>query len=147
MLRMRVLPCAVALGAIMTLGACEDEATGPEAAVVAGTYTATTFDVTDNGTTFDILDLGGDLTVTLNASGTMSGNLFAPGMDDGGVDLDEDFAGSWEIEEDGRITFEFAGDVDTFLEDVAFDFDEEDGTLATLDFAGGAQFNLVLTRQ
>ena len=147
MSRIRVLPWTLALAGIVTLGACEDESTGPDIAVVAGTYTATTFDVTDSGMTFDILDLGGDLTMTLNANGTMSGNLFAPGMDDGGADLDEDFAGSWDIEEDGRITFELEDDADTFLEDVAFDFDEEDGTLATTDFAGGAQFNLVLTRQ
>ena len=147
MLRMRALPCTVALAALVTLGACEDESTGPELEVVAGTYTATTFDVTESGMTFDILDLGGDLTMTLNANGTMSGNLFAPGMDDGGADLDQDFAGSWEVDEDSRVTFELADDDDTFLEDVALDFDEDDGTLTTTEFAGDARFNLVLTRQ
>ena len=146
MLRIRALPWALALAGVVTLGACDDEATGPDLEVVAGTYTATTFNVTEDGSaTQDILDLGGMITMTLNANGTTTGALFVPGGLEGGGDFLADLEGTWDMDDDGRVTFDH--EADTFLRDVAFDFDEDDGTLVTTDFAGDAEFDVVLTRE
>lgn len=146
MLRIRVLPWTLALAGAVTLGACEDETTGLDLEVVAGTYTATTFTVTEDGSAAeDILALGGTLTMTLNANGTTTGSLFVPGGLAGGGDFLADLEGTWDMDNDGRITFDH--EADTFLRDVAFDFDEDDGTLVTTEAAGDAQFDLVLTRQ
>ena len=142
MFRIRALPCALVLAGAVLLGACEDEdPTGPSADVVAGTYTATRLNVTESGATHDILDLGGTLTMTLNANGSTSGTLFVPGGDEDGNDFLADLTGTWVIRND-RIEFDHTAD--TFLRDVSFQFDN--GRLITTEATSDTQFDVILTR-
>jgi hypothetical protein len=86
-------------------------------ASAAGTYTATTFMVQENGGTTDILADGGLITVILNADGTTAGRIFVPGGGEGGGDFDEDLAGTWTLA-GTMVTLDHTAD--TFLRDMAF---------------------------
>jgi len=88
-------------------------------ASVAGSYTATTFTVTESGGSADILAAGGSISLTLAAAGTTSGRLFVPGGGEGGGDFDEDLTGTWTLQ-DSTVTLDH--DADTFLRDMTLTF-------------------------
>ncbi len=98
--------------------ACSDS-TAPTAELVAGSYTAETFNTADGGVVTDQLALGASIQVTLAADHSTTGRLFVPNGDEGGGDLDMDLAGTWTLEGD---SVEFEHVADTFLRDMTFSY-------------------------
>jgi hypothetical protein len=84
---------------------------------VAGSYQASSLTGTQSGITVNLLSLGASVEIVLNENGTTTGRVFAPGLDDGGQDLDVDLAGTWSLQGE-TVTFNQAGD--SFIRDVPF---------------------------
>ncbi len=140
-----MLPKAARLATLVfALGllACgDDDGFTPTEDSVAGTYTATTFIVTNTTPPTDLLALGMTLTLTLTSDGTTTGRLFMPGGGDNGVDLDEDLTGNWTLS--GRsVTFDQSAD--TFVRDAIFRVGAN--TLTTEGTFGDTSLRLVLTK-
>jgi hypothetical protein len=129
------------LGLALGLLACGDDAFIPTEETVAGTYTATTFLVTNTTPPTDLLALGMTLTLTLSPDGTTTGRLFLPGGGDNGVDLDEDLAGTWTLS--GR-SVNFDQSADTFVREAVFAVEEH--ILTTEGTFGDTSIRLVLTK-
>jgi hypothetical protein len=104
--------------AAVLVAACGDS-TAPTMASVAGSYTATTFTVTETGGTTNVLAAGGSISLTLAAAGTTGGRLFVPGGGEGGGDFDEALTGTWTLQ-DSTVTLDH--DADTFLRDMTLTF-------------------------
>jgi hypothetical protein len=104
------------VAAAVLLAACSDS-TAPTMRSVAGSYSATSFTVTESGGTTNILAAGGSITLTLTAAGVTSGRLFVPGGAEDGGDFDEALTGTWTLQ-DSTVTLEH--DADTFLRDMTF---------------------------
>lgn len=83
--------------------ACDDPLTVNE---ISGSYEASTFTLTQDGSTDDLLAQGG--TLTLNADGTTSGRLFVPDGNEDGSDFDADLAGTWTLN-GSRVSFDHPG--------------------------------------
>ncbi|HET6778270.1 MAG TPA: hypothetical protein VFH26_05240 [Gemmatimonadales bacterium] len=84
---------------------------------VAGSYQATSLTATQSGITVNLLSLGATVAMVLNEDGTTTGRVFAPGLDEGGQDLDVDLAGTWTLQGE-TVTFDQTGD--TFIRDIPF---------------------------
>ncbi len=123
-----------------TLSACDD-GVGPEVEAVAGSYEATVFTVTIDGTTTDVLADGGSLELDLGTDRTVTGRLFIPGGDEGGGDLDASMAGTWSLASD-VVTFDHP--VDTFVRDM--DFRVEQNRLIGEETFGDATIRVTLSR-
>lgn len=114
-----IAPLALTLG----LAACgDDNGVGPEPitqSTVAGSYEATTLDVTIGGETTD--ELAGEAALSLNlaANGSTSGRLFVPEGDEDGSDLEASLAGTWTFDDSTREV-EFEHEADTFVRDMTF---------------------------
>ncbi len=137
MLRRALFPFAF----LALLSGCDDPAEPAlTMADVAGTYTLTRLDATEQGTTTDWVAGGTEATITLNADGTTTGHMFVPGGD---IDEDRemDLAGTWSLSE-SEVTFEH--DADTFLRDMTFEYD--DGVLAAHALFGDTSLEVTLTR-
>lgn len=111
------------------------------AAEMAGTYTATTFTVTENDATRDLLAAGATLTIGLYEGGVSTGMLLIPGGAEDGSDLEADLIGSWRI--DGS-TVTFFQEADTFVRDTPFS--AEEGRLVGEATFDGAMIRVVLER-
>ncbi len=110
----RVSMLDLALGAV----ACGDvDPFNPTVETVAGSYTATTFELSSVVGTINLLAGGATVTINLAGDGTTTGRLFVPEGNTDGSDLDEDLAGTWSLT-DSTVTFEQSAD--TFIPDVAF---------------------------
>lgn len=105
----------LALAASAALFACSDDSTGPGMAEVAGTYLATDFTTTVDGTETDELADGAAIELQLNSDGSAEGSLFLPGAGEGGADVDADLAGTWTLQ-GGIVEMHHAAD--TFLRDM-----------------------------
>ena len=99
----------------LLLTACGDDATAP--ASVAGQYTATTFNLVQAVDTTDVLAAGGNLFITLTASGTTTGQLFVPAALNGGTPFTASMDGTFTLN-NGVVTFSQAAD--TFVRDLPF---------------------------
>ena len=126
-----VLRAATAALMVLAIGACDDDdpPAGPdpiEESEVVGSYEATLFELTADGITVDLLEEGAELTLTLAADGTTTGQLFVPEGGEEGEDLDEALDGTWTFDEEAA-TVEFTQDADTFVRDVTFDAVRVDG--------------------
>lgn len=97
--------------------------------------------MTDSGTTIDVSAQGGSLTIALTSQHTTTGRLFVPGGGNGGADLDADLVGTWTL---SGNTVRFSQAADTFVRDLAFTVKGQ--TLASQGSAGGATFDIVLSR-
>ena len=95
----------------------DDEPFSPTVQDVAGSYQASSLTGTQSGITVNLLSLGASVEMVLNENGTTSGRVFAPGLDEGGQDLDVDLAGTWTLQGE-TVTFNQTGD--TFIRDVPF---------------------------
>jgi hypothetical protein len=130
--------------AILTLAAgtgCGTEPREPD--VPQGTWMATTFTLS-GAVTGNVLAEGGELRLTLNADGTMSGRLFVPaslGGGEEGEDFDRDMAGTWALA-DGILTFEQAED--TFVRDLEWTW--SGNTLSASGTFSDVTISVVLTR-
>lgn len=89
----------------------------PETLDVVGTYRATTFIATGFTGATDLLALGASITLTLNGDRTTAGRLYVPLAHVGGIDLDEDLAGTWQID---AMIVTLHHDADTFLRHMEF---------------------------
>ena len=103
------IPRAAALASVVLAAACGDSFS-PTIDTVAGTYTATTFTTTVNGTTTDQLARDASLVLTLTAGGSTSGQLVMS-------DFIESMAGTWLLTGD-KVTIDQSAD--TFVRDMTF---------------------------
>ena len=112
-----------ALVLAVALGGCGDDDTfSPTMETVAGSYSAATFTVTTAAGTVDLLAQGSQVTLNLATDGTTTGQLFVPGGDEDGGDLDADLAGTWTLS-GSTVTFDQAAD--TFFPDVEFTAEQD----------------------
>jgi hypothetical protein len=95
----------------------DDPPFSPTVQTVAGTYRATRLTGTQSGITVNLLSLGASVEMVLNEDGTTTGRVFAPGLEQGGQDLDIDLAGTWTLQGE-TVTFSHSGE--TFIRDVPF---------------------------
>jgi hypothetical protein len=114
---------AAAFGAVLavTVLGCGKDAFTPTSTDVAGSYAATTFTTTANGTTTDHLAAGASFALTLDPNGGTTGRLFIPGAAEGGGDLDADMVGTWTL---SGSTVTFTQAADTFVRDMAFSVEQ-----------------------
>ncbi|HEV2132207.1 MAG TPA: hypothetical protein VGR27_13925 [Longimicrobiaceae bacterium] len=84
---------------------------------LAGSYVAAQFASTDAGASIDWLGRGASLQITLYENGTTTGQLFVPGADEDGSDVDADLTGTWTR---SGNTVRFAHPADTFVRDAVF---------------------------
>jgi len=142
--------------AVLLIGgaACDDDDDFDELTMadVAGDYEARgetgLFSVTIGGVPIDVLEAGGFIDLTLAADGTTSGTLFAPGLDEGGADLDADLDGTWTLrrDDDDDWVVQLSQGADTFLRDVELEV-ESVGRLDVDEDVGGARIRVVLLRE
>jgi hypothetical protein len=122
--------------AFLTLSCGGDEAFTPTVENIAGSYQASSLTGTQSGITVNLLSLGATVAIVLNEDGTTTGRVFAPGLDEGGEDLDVDLAGTWTLQGE-TVTFNQAGD--TFIRDIPF-------TVGRNRLQGEGTFNTVTVR-
>jgi hypothetical protein len=107
-----------ALALAVALSGCgDDDSFSPTIETVAGSYSATAFTVTTADGTLDLLARGSQVTLTLAADGTTSGQLLIPGGGEDGEGVDADLTGTWALD-GSTVTFDQAAD--TFFPDVEF---------------------------
>lgn len=133
----------VALAAAIFAG-CDDVPTGPSMAEVAGSYQATVFQIHQGLDTIDILADSGRIDIVLDADGTTTGELFVPDDTGGGGDFLADLAGTWRIR-GSLITFDHSAN--TFIRDMPFFYDEDDGVIEGQQDFGGPLIIVVLERR
>jgi hypothetical protein len=127
---------------LLTLSCGGDDPFSPTVENVAGSYEATSLTGTQSGVTVNLLSLGASVEMVLNVNGTTTGRVFAPGLDQGGQDLDVDLAGTWTLQGQ-TVTFSQAGD--TFIRDVPFTVGRN--RLQGEDTFSGVLVRLTLTKQ
>lgn len=152
MMTKRTLALAAAL-LIAGTAACDDDDDLDDLTMadVAGDYEARgdtgLFSVTIAGVGADVLEAGGFIELTLDANGTTTGSLFAPGFDDDGGDLNAQLDGTWTLREDGDDWIvELSHSADTFLRDVELEV-ESNGRLEIDETVSGARVTVVLVKQ
>jgi hypothetical protein len=127
---------------LLVLSCGDDAPFTPTPESVAGSYQATSLTGTQSGITVNLLSLGASVEMVLNENNTTTGRVFAPGLDEGGQDLDIDLAGTWTLQGE-TVTFSHTGN--TFIRDVPFTVGrnrlEGEGTFRTVTV------RLTLTKQ
>lgn len=125
---------------LTALFACDDSV-APTRASVAGSYTATTFTVEVGGSVTDELAAGSSITIALQTDATTLGHIFVPGGGEGGADLNENLAGTWDLT---GTTVTFAQNADTFIRDMTFTASA--GRLSGVETFSGATITVVLEK-
>lgn len=137
---------AIALATLIILGATaacgSDDATGPDAADVAGSYDATTLTGSALGTSHDLLADGASIHLVLSEDGTSSGHLFVPATEFTGEEVDADLAGTWTLDAN---TVTLTQSADSFLRDVPLTVDG--AQLTGTQTIQGVTVHVVLDRQ
>lgn len=118
--------------------ACDDPVTVDE---LSGSYEASTFTLTQDGSTDDLLAQGASITMTLTANGSTSGSMFVPEGNEDGSDFEADLAGTWTLN-GSQVSFDHPAD--TFLRDMSFTVDG--GRLAGEATFDSATLRVVLQR-
>lgn len=138
----------LAFVAIATLAACGDDKKPTENeenpnTSIAGTYTATVFQVTpSNSSMINMLAGGSTLTITIAENMSTTGSLFIPGTIGGGSDFNASMSGT-AVRSGNSVTFQQTAD--SFVRDLTFAISGK--TLqVTNQTAGGAAFTITLTR-
>lgn len=131
-------------------GACGESGTGPdpvERSEVVGSYEATTFRTTEDGSTTDLLAQGASLDFSLRSDGTTDGRLFVPGGAEGGGDLDASMVGTWSFDTSGD-TVRLDQDADTFVRDMPFRAERASGGVRLVgdETFGGVRVEVVMSR-
>lgn len=156
---------------VLVFAGCEDDATGVEIADLAGDWTATQFEYTDNSIpalSLDaISDAGGTVTLSVAESGAFTGTLSIPGLTvdpSTGATITVPIGGTFSISGDTLsidfnaateglglfgdfdATFELNGDTLTFVnEDSSFDFPDAIEQGAGLPVRGDVSATLTVT--
>lgn len=122
------LALALAPALAVALAGCSENALEVDSrmAALAGSYRAegtvgavlVTTQVGDSEEVVDWLEAGASILLELRADGTTAGNLFVPGADDDGDDLEEDLAGTWILSVEGVVHLDH--EADTILRDLPF---------------------------
>jgi hypothetical protein len=120
----------------------DDDTVSPGRDSVAGSYSATTFLVTQGDISADLLQLGGGITLDLANDGSVTGHIFVPNGNQDGSDLDLDLNGTWTL--DGAIVRFDMPDANTFIRDIPFTAGAN--TLSAERNSGGTRIQLVLTK-
>ncbi|PSR03331.1 MAG: hypothetical protein BRD47_00590 [Bacteroidetes bacterium QS_8_68_28] len=149
MKRLSSLLALLATGLLaLTIAGCDSNGDGSDApSTLDGTFEATTFTITREpfGEVDVIEDLGGSLTMDFDEDGTVVVKATAPlpGQDD----IDERAEGTYELAEDGRLTFDFGEEGEALREQLGeepdFTYDYDDGEIRT----SGDGYEIVLKRQ
>lgn len=132
----------IATAILVAAGCGDDDSLSPSRESVAGSYTATTFLVTQQNIVADLLQLGSGVILDLATDGTVTGHIFVPNGNEDGSDLDLDLTGSWTL--DGAIVRFDMPEADTFIRDIAFTAGAN--TLSAEQNSGGTRIQLVLTK-
>jgi hypothetical protein len=137
---------AVTLAALLSLaflGACHSDG-GVSANPIAGSYTATRFDVTPTGQpNIDVKGLGGTFAITIAENNTTSGLVFLPAAATGDGDYRFDMAGT-AVVTGGTVKFS-QPTTDSFVRDLVWTVNGRTLVVSNQQL-NGAQFNIVLTR-
>lgn len=119
---------------VVAVGACDDNDDPPvgpdpiEESEVVGDYEPTLFDLTVDGITVDLLEEGAELTLTLAADGSTTGQLFIPeGGEEEGEDLDVALDGTWTFDEDAATVTLTTDETDVFPDAVTLEAVRADG--------------------
>ena len=128
--------------AIATAGCGGTEMVGTST-LIAGTYRADKLLVTPTGQTpINVLDAGGSLIITIEASGATSGSLYVPPTI-GGVPFGVSMAGTATVT---ATTVQFTQSADTFVRDLTWT--RSTNRLEVTDQqAGGASYTISLVKQ
>ena len=131
---------AFVLSAAVLLMACDDS----ETSVVAGSWVATEFTITETGQPVqDVLAGGGGLTINITSNNTTSGTLTIPAaFSETGSSVSESMAGSATVA-GNTVTFE--QDADTFVRDMTWAI--VGNTLVATQTFAGVTIDVTLTRQ
>ena len=139
------VPLACVMAALVSVGlmvaGCEDDDDGGDGgapvvqADLAGTWTATQFQVTsaDNPLlSLDLIALGGSLTVTVDTDGNFTGQ--AAVLDPATFQtVTVPLAGRFMLVDQDMLTIDFDPDIPPFFTDDTMDFSLEDGTIHLYD--------------
>ena len=125
----------------LLIAGCDDDPSGLSRSQVAGSYSATSFEVTVDGETQDVVAEGGSLEINLLPDGRTNGTLEIPGGEEDGSDMVRGLQGGWHL--DGS-TVTFTHDADTFLRDMDFTYAE--GQLVGMEEFGDIVIELVLAK-
>lgn len=122
------------LGLTGLLTACGDDVQNPpvpepiDEIELFASYITDSFELTSGGETFDVREAGGDVFLSLEATGTMSGIFVVP---DGFFDFDEpevDMAGTWSFDPTSSAV-SFEQEADTFIRDTQFVASRDGGVI------------------
>ena len=132
----------IATAILVATGCSDDDSLSPSLESVAGSYTATTFLVTQQNIMADLLQLGSSIILDLATDGTVTGHIFVPNGNDDGSDLDLDLTGTWTL--DGAIVRFEMPEANSFIGDIPFTAGAN--TLSAEQNSGGIRIQLVLTK-
>jgi hypothetical protein len=143
---MSILPYsrhALLLAAVSAVFACgSDDPAGPVS--VVGSYSATRFEVVQNGVTANLLALGGRVDATFATGGTVQAHLVVPGAGEQGSTLDVTFAGTW-TQSGSSVDITPSPGSDSFLSDVPLTIGSN-GALTGEGTFSGATVRLTLSK-
>ncbi|MDT8435622.1 MAG: hypothetical protein RRA92_02595 [Gemmatimonadota bacterium] len=144
--RWNALRTALLVLAVLVVPACDDDdPTEPVSLTTAdlvGSYAATVFTVTEDGSVADVLTVGGSLEIDLAADNTTSGSLVIPAsLSESGTEEILSLAGTWSL---SGSTVTFVQGADTFIRDS--DWAASPGRLEAEEDFGGILIRVVLER-
>ncbi|PSQ76927.1 MAG: hypothetical protein BRD37_06095 [Bacteroidetes bacterium QH_8_67_23] len=153
---MKRLPSFLALLATgllaLTIAGCDSNGDDGDApSTLDGTFEATTFTITREpfGEVDVIEDLDGSLTMNFDGDGTVVADVEATAPLPGQDDIDERAEGTYELAEDGRLTFDFGEEGEALRQALREqlgeepDFTYDDGEIRT----SGDGYEIVLERR
>ena len=128
-----------ALVAAIALLGCDST----EPSVIAGTWTATEFTITESGEQpQDVLAAGGSLTIVVSSNNTTSGSMTIPASLTGGSAVTESMEGTATV---NGASVEFSQSADTFVRDLTWTF--AGSSLTANQTVSGVTLDITLTRQ
>jgi hypothetical protein len=118
-------------GAALAVACGDDGGTDPVIEQVAeaelpGNYTATTFTLDIGAGPIDLIGTGASIQLGLASGGVASGQIFVPGLGEGGGDFDESLEGTWSYV---QPTLSLDHAADTFMRDLPLTASKVNGVI------------------